>query len=135
MFKTIKGFESYGEINELGEIKAFHAKKLRKTFKDVTNQICVTIKGKRCRVKDLVAVTFIREYESEFEKVIYLNGDKNNVHYSNLDIVPRYKLNKEQVAAIKEQYAKGHKISSIAKQFGVSKTSVSRILKGETWKF
>ncbi|HCB9835995.1 TPA: hypothetical protein M2Q89_000703 [Escherichia coli] len=134
MFKPIYSLEDYGEINESGVVKPFKKNsRERKPFKDSSNQWCVTIRYRKYRIKNLIASTFIRPINNTNEEVVYLDGNKDNFEQSNLEIRPshyRNKLTQEVANLIRDEYKSGHRNTDLAKKYNVSKSTISRVIKG-----
>jgi DNA-binding MarR family transcriptional regulator len=58
------------------------------------------------------------------------------LHYKNkrTDVYPNSRLTHKQVQEIKARYAKGKLLQSrLAEIYGVNKSTISRIVKGDTW--
>ncbi|EJY3122523.1 hypothetical protein OGA32_000105 [Salmonella enterica] len=134
MFKPISTFEEVAEINEVGDIRTLKSGKPRKTFKDKRGEVCITLKGKRCRVKSLLALTFMDNYEPDKDQIIFKDGNPDNVKVNNILIIPRYKLNDELADQMRDKRKQGYKLRELVEQFGVSKTTVIKVLNGTTWK-
>lgn len=137
MQKEIKHLEWYGVISEDGVVKSHKSVKHRNTYQDKTNHVCIRINKKTYRIKNLVASTFIRDWDSKHEEVVYIDGDKLNNHYTNLDIVPitnRLKLTQEAADLIREQYKAGHRKSALARQYKISLTTLDKVLNGKSWR-
>ncbi|MCS5737540.1 helix-turn-helix domain-containing protein, partial [Herbiconiux daphne] len=123
------------EIDEYGNVKSYSSKTHRKTCLDCLGQVGLTINKKRVLVKNLVAQTFIRDFDLKREYVIYLDGNTNNHHYKNLDIVPidRFKLTPEAAEEIRKQYKSGDKLRTIASKYNVSLSMISQIVNGKRY--
>lgn len=136
MYKDIKNYESYGVIDEFGNVKKHNSNKHRKTYKDGRGHVCLMINNKTNRVKNLVAATFIRTWDNKAEEVISLDGDRTNTHYSNLKIVPksnRYKLKQDEANQIREEAKAGANQCELSRKYKVSRTAIQQILKGKIW--
>ncbi|XGI80665.1 hypothetical protein ACED16_02535 [Enterobacter hormaechei] len=135
MFKPIYGFEDYGVIDENGNIKRHKSDKIRKTCFDTRGREGLTINQKRVLVKNLVAKTFIRDYNSKTERVVYIDGNTNNHHYLNLSIEKndRFKLSQEVAEEIRNQYKAGSKLIDLANKYNVSECMVSYVVNGKRY--
>lgn len=111
--------------------------KLRQAFCSLTNN-----EGKLCNlaVAALVAKAFINdtnEFEDEKHSVEFIDGDKRNIHYTNLKIVEKKygnsKLSGSDVKKIKKLIKLGNPLKHIGETFGVSEMQISRIKTGENW--
>lgn len=71
------------------------------------------------------------------QSIGYKDGDRKNLHYTNLEVVeePRQncKLTSEDVKHIKKQIRKGIPLNKIGYLFGVSEMQINRIKTGENW--
>ena len=134
--KDIKDLESYGAITEWGEVIPHESKIIRKTYKDKSNQVCINIEKKTYRIKNLVAATFLHGWNSDSEEVKHIDGNKENNHYTNLEIVPiidRYKITQEVADQIRQLNKAGHRKSALAKRFKVSNTTICKIINNQMW--
>lgn len=91
-------------------------------------------------VAPMVAVAFgliSEEFNKKKQAIDYKDGNKRNLHYSNLVIVEKIhtnsKLNSEDVKHIKKQIKLGIPLRRIAWVFGVSEMQINRIKTGENW--
>ncbi|EMZ2428553.1 hypothetical protein ABDC18_002862 [Escherichia coli] len=136
MEKPIFNFESYGVIDEKGNVRNHSRKTYRKTCLDHLGQRGLTISGKRVLIKNLVAQTFLRDFDPATEHVIFIDGDSNNFHYINLDIIPidRFKLSQKVAEQIKQEYSAGYKQKDLASKYKVCHTMISKIVNGKRYK-
>ncbi|MBI9069489.1 MAG: hypothetical protein JEZ09_19485 [Salinivirgaceae bacterium] len=91
-------------------------------------------------VAPLVALAFgviSEKLDTKKKSIDYKDGNKKNLHYSNLLIVEKKhtnsKLNREDVKHIKKQIKLGIPLRRIAWIFGVSEMQINRIKTGENW--
>lgn len=92
-------------------------------------------------VAPLVAIAFgittRKELKAKKQTLGYKDGNKKNLHYSNLFLTDKRKinskLNSEDVKHIKKQIRKGVPLNKIAYLFCVSEMQISRIKTGENW--
>lgn len=136
MYKSIFNFENYdGGIDEYGNVYSHRTDKIRNTCKDRLGQIGLTIGKKRVLVKHLVYTTFVSDYDSERERVVFIDGNMNNHHYLNLKLEPikRFKLSPDAAEAIRQERNAGSKILTLAQKYNVSKTMISKIVNGERY--
>ncbi len=91
-------------------------------------------------VAPLVAITFgvvSSKLKNKKETIGYKDGNKRNLHYSNLLVIERKKANSklslEDVKHIKKQIKKGVPLNRIAYLFSVSEMQINRIKTGENW--
>ena len=100
--------------------------------------------GKQRYVHRLVAQAFV-DNPDDLPEVNHIDSDRSNAAASNLEWVDsqqnkihaikhgnrQRKLNPDQVAGIKKRRSAGKSLKSIAADFGVSFSTVSRICRGE----
>ncbi len=90
-------------------------------------------------VAPLIAIAFdiISDKLRKKETIAYKDGNKRNLHYSNLFVTAKEytngKLKQEDVKHIKKQIKEGVPLSTIARLFNVSEMQISRIKTGENW--
>ncbi len=91
-------------------------------------------------VSSLVAISFgiISKKLNKKKKIIaYKDGNKRNLHYSNLEVIDRVysnsKLTLKDVKHIKKLIKKEIPLNKIANLFGVSEMQINRIKTGENW--
>ncbi len=92
-------------------------------------------------VAPLVAIAFgiatIKQLQSKRQTIDYKDGDKKNLHYSNLLLTKKKpvksKLTFEDVKQIKKHIRKGIPLNKIAYLFSVSEMQINRIKTGENW--
>ena len=91
-------------------------------------------------VASIVAITFgvvSRKLKKNKQEIGYKDGNKRNLHYSNLLVIERItvnnKLNLEDVKHIKKHIKKGVPLNRIAYLFCVSEMQINRIKTGENW--
>ena len=111
--------------------------KLRQAYASLTD---TNSKLHNVAVAPLVAIAFgvIEEkINNKKQEIKYKDGNKKNLHYTNLFVSEReyfnYKLNKEDVKQIKKQIKKGIPLRRIALMFCVSEMQINRIKTGENW--
>lgn len=106
-------------------------------------------------VHRMVAETYLRNV-SELEFINHIDNNRTNNNVTNLEWVTRQgnvnhmlaqrrqmhgerhfraKLNNALVTSIRALYRAGQKISSLAKQYGVSSSVMRSCIKGKTWKY
>ena len=125
-------------INENKIHFKFHNNKLRQGLASLTDS-----KGKlhSVAVAPLVAITFgittHKQLKTKKLTIDYKDGNKKNLHYSNLLLIEkRYvnsKLTLEDVKLIKKHIRKGTPLNKIASLFSVSEMQINRIKTGENW--
>lgn len=97
---------------------------LYKAFKGETNGLHVNhINGIRSdnRLDNLEAIT---PQENNFKRIFLNRGEKVNTA----------KLNEKSVLEIRLRKSKGENSNQLAQEYGVSKSAINRIARGETWK-
>ncbi len=111
--------------------------KLREGYASLTDH-----KGKlhNLAVAPIVARVFgviSRKLNNKKKAIDYKDGNKRNLHYSNLIVVDRTRANKkltlEDVKHIKKLIRKEIPLNRIAYLFSVSETQINRIKTGENW--
>ncbi len=111
--------------------------KLRQGFVSLTDT-----KGKlhNIAVAPLVAFAFgvlSKKINNKKQGIDYKDGDKKNLHYSNLLVVEKKytnsKLNSEDIKHIRKQIKLGVPLRRIAQIFCVSEMQINRIKTGENW--
>ncbi|VAW25848.1 hypothetical protein MNBD_BACTEROID06-1362 [hydrothermal vent metagenome] len=124
-------------INEVKIHFRVHNGKLRQGFASLTDS-----EGKlhNVAVAPLVAVAFgvlLVKWNKKKQAIDYKDGNKRNLHYSNLMIVEKIhvnsKLNRKDILHIKKQIKLGMPLRKIAYVFGVSEMQINRIKTGENW--
>jgi len=140
--RQIVGFRSWRTkgrvfINEVKIHFRVHNGKLRQGFASLTDS-----EGKlhNVAVAPLVAVAFgvlLVKWNKKKQAIDYKDGNKRNLHYSNLMIVEKIhvnsKLNRKDILHIKKQIKLGMPLRKIAYVFGVSEMQINRIKTGENW--
>lgn len=136
MFRKIKDYEYYGEISDSGEVKSYARRKNRKPSLNASGFHYITINSKKELIKNLVAKTWIRDFNLKYEHVVFIDGDTTNHHYSNLRIEPinRFKLSQEAAKEIRELYHKGMRMQGLADKYEVSKSMISDIINSKKYK-
>lgn len=158
---SVKGFERY-HISESGRIyrtdtgrkRSWRTKgkvyitelevqfriqngKLRHGYASLTDD-----KGKprSVPVATLVAIAFgvlPRGINKKKQEIDYRDGNKKNLHYTNLVVKKRKynntKITHEDVKQIKKQIKQGLPLRQIALDYGVSEMQINRIKTGENW--
>jgi uncharacterized protein YerC len=88
----------------------------------------------------LVAITFgitSSKLNKKKQTIGYKDGNKRNLHYSNLLLIDRININSkltlEDVKQIKKLIKKGVALNRIAHLFSVSEMQINRIKTGENW--
>lgn len=124
-------------INELKIHFRVRNGKLREGFACLTDNEgklhCIT-------VSRLVASAFgitSKKINKDKQTIGYIDGNKRNLHYSNLLVIDKAftvsKLIAEDVKQIKKLIKKGVSLNRIAQLFCVSEMQISRIKTGENW--
>jgi len=116
----------------------FQNNKLRPGLASLTDS-----KGKlhSVAVAPLVAITFgvatTKQLQRKHKTIGYKDGNKKNLHYSNLHVIEKAKVNNkltlEDVKHIKKHIRKGIPLNRIAYLFSVSEMQINRIKTGENW--
>ena len=77
------------------------------------------------------------KFNRKKNSVHYIDGNKQNLHYTNLKIVPKIhgngKLRPDQVKVIKRKIKEGIPLKHIGMEYGVSEMQINRIKTGENW--
>lgn len=164
MFKPIKYFESQYLIDEHGTIISLNSNKgikevvLKQTKGNsgyLTVVLCKYGERKTCRVHRLVAEAFIPNLEGK-QSVNHIDGDKTNNFYLNLEwctpkenIQHAYannlisnigenavlaKFSSEDILEIFKLYKNNFSYKDIADLYKVNKSTIGRIIRGETYK-
>ena len=144
LWQPIDGADGY-EVSNLGRVRVI---RYLQTARGGSNgyRTCTLPGGKQRYVHRLVAEAFIDNPEN-LPEVNHIDSDPNNAAASNLEWVDsrqnkihaiKYgrkerKLNPSQVADIKKRRSAGESLKSIAKDFDVSLSTVSRIYRGESY--
>ncbi len=124
-------------INEIKVHFRIQNKKLRQGFASLTDT-----EGKlhNVAVAPLVAIAFgvfLEKFNKKKQAIDYRDGNKKNLHYSNLFVVENThtnsKLSSEDIKHIKKQIKLGISLRRIAWVFGVSEMQINRIKTGENW--
>lgn len=91
-------------------------------------------------VSSLVAISFgviSRKINKRKKTIAHKDGNKRNLHYSNLEVVNKVfvnsKLTLKEVKHIKKLIKEEMPLNKIAKLFGVSEMQINRIKTGENW--
>ena len=116
----------------------FQNNKLRQGLASLTDS-----KGKlhSVAVAPLIAITFgiatTKQLQTKKQTIGYKDGNKKNLHYSNLLLIKKRKVNSkltlEDVKHIKKHIRKGTPLNRIAYLFSVSEMQINRIKTGENW--
>jgi len=150
------------EISNTGKIRHKHSGRERKLRINNSGypyvMLCKDGKKLNCKVHRLVAQTFLENTENK-ETVNHIDGNKTNNNVDNLEWatrsenlkhavdsglkVPvrgeqngRAKLTKSKVVEIRERRATNPKVwtlTMLAKEYGVGRAHISRIIRGERW--
>lgn len=134
--REIKNLEWYGVISEDGKVISHNSLVPRSTYLDKSNQVCININRKTYRIKNLVFLTYNGEWDSKHEEIVYIDGDKQNNHYTNLALVPksnRFKLTQEVADLIRERHKAGYRKVALSKLHNISITTINKILNGKSW--
>ena len=123
-------------INEKKIHYRYHDGKLRQALVSLSD-----VKGKlhNLTLAPLMLLSFgdISKKLKRSQSVGYKDGNRKNLHFSNLEIVeePRQncKLTSEDVKHIKKHIRKGVPLNKIGYLFGVSEMQINRIKTGENW--
>ncbi len=124
-------------INEIKVHFRIQNDKLRQGFASLTDT-----EGKlhNVAVAPLVAIAFgvlLKKMNKKKQAIDYRDGNKRNLHYSNLFIIGKThinsKLNSKDIKHIKKQVKLGIPLRRIAWVFGVSEMQINRIKTGENW--
>lgn len=129
MFKEIKGYETYGLIDEYGNIKAHCKDKIRKIHLANGNTPVIKIFGKNLLIKNLVAMSFMTSFDSEKENIIVMDSDPSNTHISNLKVASKKILDMKCYPSIVEMRSKGMLFKEIAAVYKVSSTTIKNIIR------
>ena len=149
-WKPVPGFESFYEVSDLGNVVALFGKmRPRRQYPYRGGRaVDLLIPGEsttRVFVHRIVLMAFRplpAGYALHQLCVKFLDGDKQNCRLSNLewsswcgDDAPNRKLSSDQVEQIRAAWVNHPEMTlkEIAQPLGVSITTVSLILSGETW--
>lgn len=159
-WKLIQGYKYNYHISDLGNVKNGYGKPLTPIVdKDGYLRIrLVDINGVRKfkSIHRLVAQYFIGHHSFEAMTVNHKDGNKQNNHLTNLEIVTMSQNNKhayntglknnkgenhgkarfseEDILEMRRLYSKGKKQTFLAKFFDTTQARVSEIVSGKTWK-
>jgi hypothetical protein len=124
-------------INEIKVQFRIQNGKLRHGYASLTDS---NGKPRSAPVATLVAIAFgllPKGYNKNREEIEYKDGNKKNLHYTNLSVKKRRfantKLTHEDVKQIKKLIKKGYPLRKIAVVYGVSEMQIGRIKTGENW--
>jgi hypothetical protein len=141
----------YGDLRRLRASPRFPEGSIVKQSKKAAGYLyvhcCKDGKTVNFHVHRMVAHAFIGPSPSDKHEVAHADGRKMNNHYSNLRWATRYencqdknlhdshpKLKKADIFDIRERFAKGNITkSAISREYDVSVTHVSRVLKRKIW--
>lgn len=173
VWKDIPGYEGRYQASSLGRIRSmpvtlcyqtpvnskdhrvvwrnhFHKGTILKSYpnKARCGYLQLVLCGKRCRVHELVAQTFIGEKPAG-QVVRHLNGNNLDNRAENLaygtpsenkdddfknGIYYNAKITPEDVIAIRARAAKGESYASISQSYPIKPEAVSNIVRRKTWK-
>jgi hypothetical protein len=144
LWHPIEGADGY-EVSNLGRVRVI---RYLQTARGGGNgyRTCTLPGGKQRYVHRLVAEAFVSNPD-KLPEVNHIDSDPNNAAASNLEWVDsqqnkihaikygrkKRKLNSSQVEGIKKRRSAGESLKSIAKDFDVSLSTVSRICRGEVY--
>jgi hypothetical protein len=124
-------------LNELNIQFRIQNGKLRHGYASLTDD---NGKPRSVQVAALVAITFgllPKGFNKKKHEIDYKDGDKKNLHYSNLVVKKRKfantKLSPKDVKQIKNLIKQGIALRKIAVVYGVSEMQIGRIKTGENW--
>lgn len=138
-----------------GSVRPFRGQMLRPRQVTGYHQALMWISGKVVgqMVHRLVFVAFVREIPAGMQ-INHIDGDKSNNRLRNLELVtPRAncahavrtglmprgertgsaKLSNEQALAILARHRRGERVTDLAREFGLSKCSVTHLVTGRNW--
>jgi len=153
---------SYGRVRSMDRtiIRSDGIKHLRKgillSLTENKGYFYAKLSGKRISVHRLVGNAFVLK-EIGRDYINHIDGNKRNNISTNLEWVthsenishayksgllislkggknPGSKINEEDVISIRNRYKNNEKVSTLAKEYKITPTSVRRILNRETWK-
>lgn len=149
IWRNIPGWEGYYQASNLGRVRSLertvtHKSGLVTTCPALMRKPAI-VKGRAivtlCRddmrvpytVSVLVLMAFTGERKAKFTR--HLDGDSLNNERSNLEWSYDYsELNVMKVRKARKMREKGFSIASIAEEFNVATSTMSRALRGESWK-
>ena len=162
VWKDIIGLEDYYKVSNFGNVFSKRSNKIIKPALLENGYLRVQSKlnGEiiRFRVHKAVAETFVKLKRDDQMFVNHINGDKQDNHYLNLEWCTlsenqtharaiglrsmKYekesrKLSDADVKFIRDNHTKGckeHGVAGLSKMFKVSRSIITRLLKGETYK-
>lgn len=141
-------------VSEYGDIISYKRKKSKILKKTKNNGGYLTVyAGDKTSTHRVVAETFISKIAKN-KTVNHIDGNKENNHYSNLEIVSLSenikhafknnlnhsgskhgisKLNESVISQIFDLYKKGKTMAQIGEIFKINRRTVSSVLKNKTW--
>jgi hypothetical protein len=140
-------------VSNYGKVINRQGKFLKHTLNKGYPQISIC--GKSYRIHTLVAKAFVPNIQNK-ETVNHIDGNKQNNYFLNLEwltsrenhihatqigLIAKHerhnkaKLNKAKVISIRQQLLLGSTCQNIANQFGVTKSTISRIGLNKLWIF
>lgn len=158
IWKPIKGFESFYEVSNLGQIRRIGSVK-NKTLRIIRKYYYADLNNrgqrKNCRVSRLVAKTFL-ENPNGYRQVNHINGDKldntvENLEWCNSSMNLKHafsiglkkptrgeacgasKLKTKEIIEIRKLRKDGMLLKDIAKKFKVGYSTVTHICLGTRW--
>jgi len=153
MYKEIRGFEGKYSVDEDGNVFSHISGRKLKPYLTSKGYYHIILAGRNIKVHRLVAEAFLPDF-LEKPQVNHIDGNKQNNHISNLEMATasenmlhafntglnpkgenhgNAKLSNEDVATIKMLLCEGETTVSIAKEFGVDRSTVSLIKLGKMW--
>lgn len=120
-------------INEDGTIIVINEKELTPFVKGSSRSPRVNVKSSSYTVAKLICEAWNGPRESGNQRVVHIDGDLDNNHYTNLKwgVSATQKLTEKQHNEIVDKYQSGKKKSELSREYNVSITHISRILNGK----
>lgn len=161
IWKNIKGFEGKYKVSNLGNVYSYKSHRNLSPYSDKKGYLRVDLfcnKGKRKtkKVHRLVAEEFIT-LNNDLRQINHIDKDPSNNNVNNLEWCTNLHnqkhswengrtskgvgtkngmaiLNDDKVRAIRKMYADGVKITDIAKEFAIGRSTVYNVVEKRTWK-
>ena len=161
-WRAVVGYEGWYEVSSLGRVRSIKLRQgarlgvlrlSRNRHGYLYVWLCRSRVNVCVKIHRLVAAAFIGKLSGKLE-VNHLNGVKDDNRVENLDITTRSenmrhryqvlgieggclkfsKLTPADVVAIRERRANGERVMDLAREFGVSRDSISKVVNRHHWK-
>lgn len=155
VWKPIPGYEGY-EVSNLGRVKSLKRKNpkiLSQSFLGDYLRVITSMKNvpKDMLVHRLVALAFLPNPDNKVcvnhkdgcktnncvENLEWATTSENQLHSYRILKNPngRSKLTKEMIETIKQKVSSGQTRASVAREYNVGKSCISRLIKGKTYQY